>query len=48
LGNSVDSVKAVIDVVIEIVEWADRAITRPDIDALATDIQNSLQASLNK
>lgn len=48
LGNSVESVKAVIDVVIEIAAWADRAITRPDVDGLAAEIRESLQASLKK
>lgn len=43
LGNSVASVKTVMGVVVKIAEWADRAITAPDVDALAAQIQAALQ-----
>ncbi|KAG5818318.1 hypothetical protein H9Q74_003027 [Fusarium xylarioides] len=43
IGNSVECVKAVLDVVKKIAEWADRPIGDFDVDALSLEIQNALR-----
>ncbi|SCO91152.1 uncharacterized protein FRV6_15280 [Fusarium oxysporum] len=43
IGNSVECVKTVLDVVKKIAEWADRPIGDFDVDALSLEIQNSLR-----
>jgi hypothetical protein len=43
IGNSVASVKTVLDVVRKITEWADRPIGNFDVDALSEEIQNALK-----
>lgn len=44
IGNSIQCVKAVVEVVSRIIEWAGRPrLEVPDIDQLAVDIQNALK-----
>ncbi|KAF4417053.1 hypothetical protein FACUT_12485 [Fusarium acutatum] len=43
IGNSVECVKTVLDVVKKIAEWADRPIGDFDVDALSLEIQNALR-----
>lgn len=43
IGNSVASVKTVLDVVRKITVWADRPIGSFDVDALSEEIQNALK-----
>ncbi len=42
IGNSVETVKAVIGVVSAIAEWGGKPFTLPDVDALAQQIRTSL------
>ncbi|KAH7129142.1 hypothetical protein EDB81DRAFT_697248 [Dactylonectria macrodidyma] len=43
IGNSVECVKDVLEVVTRIAEWADRPITVFDVDALSLEVQNALK-----
>jgi hypothetical protein len=43
-GNSTAAVKAMVNVVCQIAEWAGRQIVRPDVDALADEVLLSLKA----
>lgn len=45
IGNSVDAVKFVVDVVGKIAAWADRPIASFDVDDLAKQIQASIGSS---
>ena len=42
IGNSVETVKAVVEVVSAIAEWGGKPFTIPDVDALAQQIRASL------
>lgn len=44
IGNSVGCVKAVVEVVTKIAEWADRPIASFDVDDLSQQIQAALRS----
>lgn len=43
IGNGVDMVKTVVDVVGKIAEWADKPIQLPDVDACAEQLYENLK-----
>lgn len=43
IGNRIEAVKAVLDVVCKIAEWADRPVTPPDVDQCAEEMKASLK-----
>lgn len=43
LGNGIDMVKTVVDVVGKIAEWADKPIQLPDVDACAEQVYENLK-----
>ena len=43
-GNNTSAIKAMVDVVSQIANWAGRPIVRPDVDALAEEVSSSLNA----
>lgn len=42
-GNSIEAVKAMVEVVCKIADWADRPITKPDVDSLAEEARANLE-----